>query len=73
MVEGISRSEGGGGIGALLLNQYKHLRLAHVYAILVVVLVMGLLIDWGMGALGGLLCPWARRREALESEADRES
>ncbi|MFT3772931.1 MAG: hypothetical protein QM820_46695 [Minicystis sp.] len=65
MVEGISRSDGG--IGALLLNQYKHLRLAHVYAILVVVLVVGLVIDWSMGALTGLLCPWARRREAPES------
>ncbi|APR76133.1 Urea carboxylase-related ABC transporter, permease protein [Minicystis rosea] len=70
MVEGISRSEGG--IGALLLNQYKHLRLAHVYAILVVVLGVGLLIDWGMGALSGLLCPWTRRREAPESERDQE-
>jgi len=62
MVEGVSRSDGG--IGALLLNQYKHLRLSHVYAILVVVLVVGLLIDRGMSALTGLLCPWTRRRAA---------
>jgi NitT/TauT family transport system permease protein len=68
MVEGVSRSDGG--IGALLLNQYKHLRLAHVYAILVVVLVVGLCIDWAMGALTGLLCPWSRRREAHEIEEE---
>jgi NitT/TauT family transport system permease protein len=65
MVEGISRSEGG--IGALLLNQYKHLRLAHVYAILVVVLVVGLLIDYAMGALAGILCPWTRRGATPDS------
>lgn len=66
MVEGVSRSEGG--IGAMLLNQYKHLRLAHVYAILAVVLVVGLLIDWAMGALTALLCPWSVRGEATEGE-----
>jgi NitT/TauT family transport system permease protein len=65
MVEGVSRSDGG--IGALLLNQYKHLRLAHVYAILVVVLVVGLCIDWALGALTGLVCPWSRRREAADA------
>lgn len=64
MVEGVSRSDGG--IGALLLNQYKHLRLAHVYAILVVVLLVGLALDWAMGALTGLLCPWSRRRELVD-------
>jgi NitT/TauT family transport system permease protein len=64
MVEGVSRSDGG--IGALLLNQYKHLHLAHVYAILVVVLLVGLAIDWAMGALTGLLCPWSLRAEARE-------
>ena len=58
MVEGISRSEGG--IGALILNQNKHFHLAEVYAILIVVLVIGLLMDWGMGALTDALCPYAR-------------
>jgi NitT/TauT family transport system permease protein len=58
MVEGISRSEGG--IGALLLNQEKHFKLAHVYAVLVVVLAVGLLIDWSMGALANLACPHVR-------------
>jgi len=58
MVEGISRAEGG--LGAMLLNQNKHFRLAEVYAILAVVLVVGLLIDLGMGALEAALCPHAR-------------
>ena len=49
MVEGISRSEGG--IGAMILNQNKHFRLAEVYAILLVILLLGLLMDYGMGVL----------------------
>jgi len=58
MVEGISRAEGG--IGALILNQNKHFMLAEVYAILLVILVLGLLMDYGMGALTNALCPYAR-------------
>jgi NitT/TauT family transport system permease protein len=69
MVEGISRSDGG--VGALLLNQNKHFRLAEVYAVLVVILLVGLVIDYGMGALASLVCPHARfdineRREKPE-------
>lgn len=55
MVEGISRAEGG--IGALILNQNKHFHLAEVYAILLVILLLGLLMDYGMAALTALLCP----------------
>jgi len=58
MVEGIARSDGG--VGALLLNQNKHFRLAEVYAVLLVVLAVGLTIDIGMGALADLACPHAR-------------
>ncbi len=57
MVEGISRAEGG--LGAMILNQNKHFRLAEVYAILFVILFMGLLLDYGMGLLVKLLCPHA--------------
>lgn len=57
MVEGISRAEGG--IGALILNENKHFLLAEVYAILFVILVLGLLMDYGMGALTNLLCPYS--------------
>jgi NitT/TauT family transport system permease protein len=66
MVEGIARSDGG--VGALLLNQNKHFRLAEVYAVLVVILLVGLVIDYGMGALAGLVCPHARFDEAGKSE-----
>lgn len=57
MVEGISRAEGG--IGAMLLNENKHFLLAEVYAILIVILVVGLLIDYTMGALERIVCPYA--------------
>lgn len=59
MVEGIARSDGG--VGALLLNQNKHFRLAEVYAILVVILLVGLLIDQVMAALARAACPHLRR------------
>ena len=55
MVEGISRSEGG--VGALILNQNKHFLLAEVYAILFVILFLGLLLDYGMGVITTLVCP----------------
>lgn len=58
MVEGISRAEGG--VGAMILNQNKHFLLAEVYAILFAILVLGLLMDYGMGVLSSLLCPWAQ-------------
>jgi NitT/TauT family transport system permease protein len=56
MVEGISRAEGG--IGAMILNQNKHFHLAEVYAILIAILVMGLLLDYAMGLLVRVLCPY---------------
>ncbi len=57
MVEGISRSEGG--IGALLLNQNKHFKLDEVYALLLSILVVGLVLDYAMGALTRIVCPYA--------------
>ena len=57
MVEGISRSEGG--VGALLLNQNKHFRLAEVFAIQITILLLGILQDYGIGALRRLLLPYA--------------
>lgn len=57
MVEGISRAEGG--LGAMLLNENKHFLLPEVYAILIVILVVGLIIDAAMGALETVLCPYA--------------
>ena len=58
MVEGISRAEGG--VGAMILNQNKHFLLAEVYAILFAILVLGLLMDYLMGILGNILCPYAQ-------------
>ena len=57
MVEGISRSEGG--IGAMLLNQSKHFRLAEVFAIQIVILLVGMLQDYGIGVIRRLVCPYA--------------
>lgn len=57
MVEGISRSDGG--IGALILNQNKHFHLAEVFAILLVILLLGLAMDYLLGVVIRLLCPYA--------------
>jgi NitT/TauT family transport system permease protein len=57
MVEGISRSEGG--IGAMLLNQNRHFRLAEVFAIQILILVVGVLQDYGLGLLKRLLFPYS--------------
>jgi NitT/TauT family transport system permease protein len=56
MVEGISRAEGG--IGAMILNENKHFLLAEVYAILLVILLLGLAIDYAMAVLTALVCPY---------------
>lgn len=57
-VEGISRAEGG--IGAMALNQEKHIQLPEVYAVALVILLCGLGIDYLAGVLLDLLCPHAR-------------
>jgi NitT/TauT family transport system permease protein len=56
MVEGISRAEGG--LGAMILNQNKHFKLAEVYAILIVIMVVGLILDYAIGVLTRVLCPY---------------
>jgi len=57
MVEGISRSEGG--VGAMLLNQNKHFHLAEVFAIQILILLVGLLLDYAIGVFKNAVCPWA--------------
>jgi len=57
MVEGISRSDGG--IGAMILNQNKHFLLDGVFAILLLILVVGLVIDYLVGAVTRVVCPYA--------------
>jgi NitT/TauT family transport system permease protein len=57
MVEGISRSEGG--VGVLLLNMQKYFRVADVFAIQLVILLIALFQDYIIGALRRLVCPYA--------------
>jgi NitT/TauT family transport system permease protein len=57
MVESISRSEGG--VGAMLLNQNKHFHLAEVFAIQLLILLLGMTQDYGIGIAKRLLCPYS--------------
>jgi len=57
MVEGISRAEGG--LGALMLNQNKHFKLDAVFAILFLILIVGLVLDYAVGVLTRVVCPYA--------------
>jgi len=58
LVEGISRAEGG--IGVLLLNNNKLLRLADVFAIQLVILLMGIFLDYAIGWARQLLFPYSK-------------
>lgn len=66
MVEGIVRSEGG--IGVMLLNQQKHFHIEDVFAIQIVILILGLFQDAIIGFLRRTVCPYAdltlERKEA---------
>jgi NitT/TauT family transport system permease protein len=57
MVESISRSEGG--VGAMLLNQNKHFHLAEVFAIQILILVLGMSQDYGIGVVKRIICPYS--------------
>ncbi|RFS13892.1 ABC transporter permease [Emticicia sp. C21] len=58
MVEGISRAEGG--IGVLLLNNNKLLRLSDVFAIQLVILLMGIFLDYTIGKLREFFFPYSK-------------
>lgn len=58
LVEGIVRAEGG--IGVLLLNNNKLLRLADVFAIQLVILLMGIFLDYAIGLVRQLLFPYSK-------------
>lgn len=60
LVEGIVRNEGG--LGAALLNQQKQFQISNVFAIQLLILVIGLTQDWAIGALRRLFCPYADLR-----------
>lgn len=57
MVEGVVRSEGG--IGALMLNENKHLALDAVFALIGVVLLVGIVQDYALAWLRRAVCPYA--------------
>ncbi|MCE9558785.1 MAG: nitrate ABC transporter permease [Armatimonadetes bacterium] len=57
LVEGSQRSLGG--VGALLLNEQKHLKMPEVFAIQITILVLGLCQDFILGLLRKFLCPYA--------------
>ena len=57
LVEGISRAEGG--VGTMLLNQNKHFHIDAVFAIQLVILLVGIALDYGIGFLKKLFCPYA--------------
>lgn len=57
MVEGIVRSEGG--IGTSLLNVNKHFILADIFAIQIVILLVGMFQDYFIGIVRRVVCPYA--------------
>lgn len=56
--EGLVRSDGG--VGAMMLNENKHLQLDSVFAIQVQLFLMGILIDYMFGVLKNTVCPYAK-------------
>jgi len=60
MVEGLVRSEGG--IGVMMLDANKHLQLDAVFALIAVVLVVGVAQDFALMYLRRALCPYAKER-----------
>jgi len=57
MVEGLVRAQGG--IGALMLNENKHLQLDAVFALIGVVLMVGVAQDRALAWLRRTVCPYA--------------
>jgi NitT/TauT family transport system permease protein len=57
MVEGIVRGEGG--IGVALLDQNKHFNLADIFAVQLVILIVGLVQDYAIGIARQIVCPYA--------------
>jgi NitT/TauT family transport system permease protein len=57
MVEGIVRSEGG--VGSMLIAEQKYFHLDNVFAIELVVLIVGLTQDYFIGVVRKIVCPYA--------------
>lgn len=56
-VENICRADGG--IGIILTDQNKHFNLDAVYAIQIIVLLVGIFCDWLLGVIRHSFCPYA--------------
>jgi NitT/TauT family transport system permease protein len=56
-VEGLIRSEGG--VGVLLINFEKHVEWAQLWAVILVILLVGLAQDWLIEQLKKVSCPYA--------------
>lgn len=57
MVEGIVRSEGG--LGVLLMTENKYFRLADMFALQLLIVIVGMMQDYFIGWLRRFLCPYA--------------
>ncbi len=57
MVENLCRAEGG--IGVLLFQEDKLFHLSSVYAIQIIVLFVGISIDWTLGFIRRVFCPYS--------------
>ena len=57
LVEGLVRFEGG--LGSMMLAEDKHIALDAVFAIQLVVLIIGVLQDWALSWVRRILCPYA--------------
>lgn len=56
-VEGVIRSEGG--IGVMIINQEKHVEWAALWALVLVVLGVGIVQDYIIGQVRKMACPYA--------------
>lgn len=59
MVEGLVRS--GGGIGVLLLNQQRTLSLDYIMALQIIILIIGIAMDYSIGYIKYAFCPWSKK------------
>lgn len=57
LVENLCRAEGG--IGVLLFQENKQFHLDSVYSILFIVLLVGILLDWLLGFIRSVFCPYS--------------
>lgn len=57
MVENLCRAEGG--IGVILFQENKQFHLEAVYAIQIMVLIVGIGIDWALGFIRRIFCPYS--------------